>query len=91
MDQVLLLFDQRISQFRNVWVIVMCCIDRVGLLYVTVDGWEAEMLLILRVSLIIDLLRISREHHRSLVLRDLITLCHLHLFMNGELASLLIT
>ena len=80
------------SQFRNVRVVVVTCsIDRIRLLNVAVDGRETELLMILRISLIIDLLRISREHHRSLVLRDLITLCHLHLFMNGELASLLIT
>ena len=91
MDEVLLLFNQRIPQFRNVWVVVMCCIDRVRLLNVTVEGWEAEMLLILRISLIIDLLRISREHHRSLVLRNLIALGHLDLFLNSELAALLIT
>ena len=80
------------SKFRNVRVVVVTCsIDRIRLLNVAVDGREAEMLLILRISLIIDLLRISREHHRSLVLRDLIALCNLNLFLNSQLATFLIT
>ena len=80
------------SKFRNVRVVVVTCsIDRIRLLNVAVDGRETKMLLILRISLIIDLLRISREHHRSLVLRDLIALCNLNLFLNSQLATFLIT
>ena len=85
-------FDQRMSQFRNIRVVVVTCsIDRIRLLNVAMEGREAKILLILRISLIIDLLRISREHHRSLVLRDLIALCHLNFFLNSELATFLIT